>query len=210
MRNRAADKRIQPSLSPGRHSSPLACPGGVLRDAHSNGGKQTRCGRSSDTGRALGPGVDAKVGEDGANGVGIRHLGEETPRSSASSASEDILDEHPLEQLRPGHPSPRDPPAHRAVPTDPPLGVGAWDHVTPPAGCGRLASPKRCRARPSGTCAASAHVVSRFQLAVIPSAQICRCSDAARPGRRGWSACGSPMGNPVWKSDGDHEAHEFT
>jgi hypothetical protein len=22
------------------------------------------------------------------------------------------------------------------VPTNPPLGVGAWDHVTPPAGCG--------------------------------------------------------------------------
>ena len=28
------------------------------------------------------------MGEDGANGVGIRHLGEETPRSSASSAAE--------------------------------------------------------------------------------------------------------------------------
>ena len=73
MRNRAADKRIQPSLSPGRHSSPLACPGGVLRDAHSNGGKQTRCGRSSDTGRALGPGDgDGESSRGGAACAGAR------------------------------------------------------------------------------------------------------------------------------------------
>ena len=60
MRTQAARERLEPSLSPGRHSSPLACPEGVLRGAHSDGGKQTRCGRSSDTGRALGPGVDAE------------------------------------------------------------------------------------------------------------------------------------------------------
>ena len=136
MRTQAARERLEPSLSPGRYSSPLACPEGVLRGAHSDGGKQTRCGRSSDTGRALGPGVDAEVGEDGANGVGIRHLGEKPPRSSASSAAEDILDEHPLEQLRPGHPTRRDPPAHQVVPTHTPFDVGAWDHLTPPAGGG--------------------------------------------------------------------------
>jgi hypothetical protein len=74
-------------------------------------------------------------------------------------------------------------------------------HTLRPAGRGTrwAASPKRCRARPSGTCAASAHVVSRFQLGDTPPAQIWGYPGTARPGRR-LTACarsGAPSGTSV-------------